>query len=156
PDAEGYAFWQNEINSCGLDVQCLEVKRINVSASFFLSIENLETGYLVYRTYRAAYGNMPNAPVPLTRAEFLPDTRQIANGVIVNQIGWQQTLEANKQAYFLDVVTRSRFVQNNPDVSGQAFVDKLYQKAGIAPASATNRTQAINEIESAPPLDTAA
>jgi hypothetical protein len=32
PDPDGYAFWQNEINSCGQDAQCLEVKRINVSA----------------------------------------------------------------------------------------------------------------------------
>ena len=45
-----------------------------------------------------------------SRAQFLPDTRQIANGVIVNQGNWQATLEANKQAYFADFVTRQRFV----------------------------------------------
>ena len=139
PDADGYAFWQNEINSCGLDAQCLEVKRINVSASFFLSIEFQQSGYLVYRTYRAAYGNMPGAPVPLTRAEFLPDTRQIANGVIVNQGDWQDRLEANTQAYFADFVTRQRFLSSGipTNLTAQQFVDKLYQNAGIAaPASA--------------------
>src|SRR6185295_10272433 len=51
PDGPGLAFWSDQINSCGADPQCIEVKRINVSASFFLSIEFQETGYLVYRTY---------------------------------------------------------------------------------------------------------
>src|SRR5207237_4740264 len=85
PDADGYAFWQNQLNSCGSDAQCIEVKHINVSAAFFLSIEFQQTGFLVYRTYKAAYGNMLNSPVPLTRAEFLPDTAEIGNNVIVNQ-----------------------------------------------------------------------
>ena len=157
PDAEGFAFWQNEINSCGQDTQCLEVKRINVSAAFFLSIEFQQSGYLVYRAYRAAYGNMPGAPVPLTRAQFLPDTRQIANGVIVNQGNWQQQLEANKQAYFADFVTRQRFLEAYPMVwTAEQFVDRLYENAGMASMSAPNRAAAINEIESAPPSDNAA
>ena len=39
PDSGGLAFWVNQIVSCGSDTQCIEVKRINVSAAFFLSIE---------------------------------------------------------------------------------------------------------------------
>ena len=57
PDAAGLAFWAGEIEGCGADAQCREVKRINVSAAFFLSIEFQQTGYLVYRTYKAAYGD---------------------------------------------------------------------------------------------------
>jgi hypothetical protein len=38
-DPNGLAFWTNEITSCGSDVNCILVKRINVSAAFFLSIE---------------------------------------------------------------------------------------------------------------------
>ena len=49
PDASGLAFWADQIISCGADPQCIEIKRINVSAAFFLSIEFQETGYLVYR-----------------------------------------------------------------------------------------------------------
>src|SRR6185436_19827705 len=56
PDSLGLAFWMNEIDSCTTE-QCREVKRINVSAAFFLSIEFQETGYLVYRAYKAAYGD---------------------------------------------------------------------------------------------------
>jgi len=151
PDADGYAFWQNEINSCGGDAQCLEVKRINVSAAFFLSIEFQQTGFLVYRTYKAAYGNMLNSPVPLTRAQFLPDTAEIGNNVIVNQGNWQQQLEANKLSYFADFVSRSRFTNAYPaNLTAQQFVDNLYTNAGIAPASASNRTAAINEVNASP------
>jgi Domain of unknown function (DUF4214) len=159
PDAEGYAFWQNEINSCGTDVQCLEVKRISVSASFFQSIEFQQSGYEVYRTYKAAYGNLTNpagAPVPLTRAQFLPDARAISNGVIVNQLGWQDRLDANKVAYFAQFVTRPEFVSAYPaNRTGQEFVDQLYQNAGMAPASAPNRDAAIAEVSSAPADNTA-
>src|SRR6185503_183472 len=38
-DPDGQAFWTNEVTSCGSDQKCIEVKRINVSAAFFLSIE---------------------------------------------------------------------------------------------------------------------
>ncbi|MDQ3175239.1 MAG: DUF4214 domain-containing protein [Acidobacteriota bacterium] len=70
PDAAGLQFWADEITSCGFDPQCVEIKRINVSAAFFLSMEFQQTGYLVYRMYKAAYGDMPGTPVPLTRQEF--------------------------------------------------------------------------------------
>ena len=99
PDASGLAFWVNEITSCGTNAQCIQVKRVNVSAAFFLSIEFQETGYLVYRFYKAAYGNLPNAPVPLRFNEFLPDTQQMGLGVVVGAVDWQAKLAANKQAY---------------------------------------------------------
>jgi len=56
------------------------VTKVNVSAAFFLSIEFQQTGYLVYRTYEAAYGDLDNgtAPVPLTRSEFLPTRKRLA------------------------------------------------------------------------------
>src|SRR4029079_8643379 len=39
PDPPGFGFWTNEIDLCGANQQCRDVKRINVSAAFFLSIE---------------------------------------------------------------------------------------------------------------------
>src|SRR5439155_7008896 len=114
PDAEGLAFWTNEIVACGGDVRCIEVKRINVSAAYFLSIEFQQTGYLVYRFYKAAYGNLPGAPVPIRLSEFLPDTKEIGQGVIVNQAGWEQLLEDNKQNFMTSFVQRSRFTSAYP------------------------------------------
>lgn len=47
PDSCGLNFWTNEITSCDSNQQCIEVKRINVSAAFYLSIEFQQTGYLM-------------------------------------------------------------------------------------------------------------
>ena len=93
PDADGLGFWTDQITSCGASERCIEGKRINNSGAFFLSIEFQETGYLVYRMYKAAYGDLPNAPVPIKLDEFLPDTQRIGQGVIVRQAGWEQVLE---------------------------------------------------------------
>jgi Tol biopolymer transport system component len=99
-DAEGLAFWTGEIESCGTNQQCREVKRINVSAAFFLSIEFQETGFLAYRTYKAAYGNLVGRPVPVQLFWFTHDAQQIGRGVVVNQGDWRGQLEQNKRDYF--------------------------------------------------------
>lgn len=149
PDAPGLAFWTSQITSCGADARCISAKRSSVSAAFFLSIEFQQTGYLVYRTYKASYGDLPGVPVPLRLNEFLPDTQQIGQGLIVGQNGWQQVLENNKQAYFTDFVTRSRFTFAYPTtLTPSQFVDALFAKAGVTPSSA-ERTSVINEFGSA-------
>src|SRR4030095_9364448 len=56
PDSAGLAFWVNSIESCGADAACREVRRINVSAAFFLSIEFQNTALLSYMTPRTALG----------------------------------------------------------------------------------------------------
>jgi hypothetical protein len=149
PDSAGLLFWSNQIAACGTNQTCIDLRRINVSAAFFLSIEFQETGYLVYRTYRAAYGNLPGAPVPLTLAEFLPDTQQIGQGVVVNAPGWEQLLTNNKNMFFSDFVSRLRFRNDYPTTLSPAqFVDLLFLKAAVTP-SASARTAAIGEFGSA-------
>ena len=92
---------------------------------------------------------MSNAPVPLKLSEFKPDTQEIGTGVVVNQAGWQQQLENNKQAYLADFVQRARFVSAYPTTLTPAeFVDKLFLNAGVTP-SASDRNAAINEFGSA-------
>lgn len=146
PDASGLAFWTNEITSCGTNAQCIQVKRVNVSAAFFLSIEFQETGYLVYKFYKAAYGNLPGAPVPVRLNEFLADTQQIGQGVVVGVGSWQTTLENNKKALASQFVARSRFTSAFPNSSTPAqFVDLLFANAGVVPTS-TERTAAIDEF----------
>jgi hypothetical protein len=146
PDPGGLAFWANEITSCGSDQGCIDVKRINVSAAFFLSIEFQETGYLVYRMYKAAYGNLPGAPVPVRYEEFLPDAQQVALGVQVGIGNWQAQLEANKVAFALAFVSRDRFTTALPTtMTPTQFVDALYANAGVAP-DAGERTSVINEF----------
>src|SRR5207244_1146906 len=130
---------------CGGDAQCIDAKRINVSAAYFLSIEFQQTGYLVYRFYKSSYGNLPNAPVPIRLNEFLPDTQEIGQDVIVRQSGWEQKLESNKQAFAAEFVQRPRFVSAYPtSMSSEQFVDALFANAGVTP-SASERAAAVNE-----------
>ena len=150
PDSSGLAFWNNQIVECGLDQPCIELRQINVSAAFFLSIEFQETGYLVYRLYKSAYGNISaSAPVPVTFGEFLPDTQQIGQGVVVGVGNWQAQLEANKQAFALAFVTRPRFINAFPTTLTPAqFVDTLFANGAVTP-SATDRDAAIAVFPSA-------
>jgi Subtilase family/Calx-beta domain/Putative binding domain, N-terminal len=163
PDAPGFNFWVNNIDVCGADAGCREVRRVDTSASFFLSIEFKETGYLVERIYKAAYGDDTRTSstggnhdviVPIIRLnEFLPDTQRIAEGVIVNQGNWQQQLEANKQAFTQEFVQRARFQVAFPlTMTAAQFVDKLNDNAkdrnGVRPLSATERDQLVNALNS--------
>jgi len=149
PDQSGLNFWPNQIASCGADQNCVQAMRTNVSAAFYLSIEFQQSGYLVYRFYKSAYGNRAGAPVPVALSEFTPDAQAIGQGVVVNQTGWETVLESNKQAFAAEFVQRSRFVSAFPtSLSPTAFVDALFLNAGVAPSS-TDRTAAINEFGAA-------
>jgi len=143
PDAGGLAFWSGEITSCGADAQCIEVKRINVSAAFFLSIEFQETGYLVYRTYKSAFGNLTGKPVPVRFTDFLRDTQRIGQGVQVGLGNWQVQLEVNKQLFMQDYMLRSDFQAAYPNsMTAAQFVDQLNANAGGA-LSPTERNNLI-------------
>jgi hypothetical protein len=131
PDSGGIDYWSSQLIQCGTDQACLDSRRINVSAAFFLSIEFQETGYLVYRSYKAAYGNLPGAPVPVRLSEFLPDTQQLGRGVVVGAPGWQQQLENNKQAFAADFVARPAFLAQFPAyIAPEQYVDQLNANTG--------------------------
>ncbi|HET6890253.1 MAG TPA: Calx-beta domain-containing protein, partial [Pyrinomonadaceae bacterium] len=154
PDAGGLAFWTNEITSCFPDPTCREIKRINVSAAFFLSIEFENTGFLVYRVYKTAYGDTtsPNVgiPVPIIRHnEFLPDAQRIGRGVQVGIRPWEAQLEANKNAYVREFVVRQRFLAEYPlTMTPAQFVDKLNLNAGGV-LSQSERDQLVAELSAA-------
>src|SRR5438477_7478830 len=150
PDSLGWDYWISTMTACGPATYApCGNKRVDVSAAFFLSIEFQETGYLVYRIYKAAYGNLPGGPVQIKFNEFLPDTRQIGHGVIVNEGNWEPQLEANKQAFFSEFVQRSRFTVAYPTfMTPVQFVDTLFANAGVIP-SVSERESAIGEFNGA-------
>ena len=87
--------------------------------------------------------------MPIRFDEFRPDTREIGRGVVVNQSGWQQTLEFNKGGFAIRFVQRSRFISAYPvSLSPDQFVNQLFANAGVTP-SATERAAAVNEFGSA-------
>jgi uncharacterized repeat protein (TIGR01451 family) len=130
PDTQGLQFWTNEIEKCGADAQCREVKRGNVSAAFFLSIEFQETGYLVYRLYDESFDRQPRY------AEFIPDVQEIGRGGVVGQGNWQAQLAANRQSFADAWVARAAFRSAFDALSNSAYVNKLYANAGVTPATA--------------------
>src|SRR5205823_14204251 len=136
PDVEGFAYWANQITSCGATASCIDANRTNVSAAFLLSSEFQQTAGLVERLYKTAYGDASGistidgthqVSVPIVRLnEFLPDTQQIGQDVIVGQADWETVLENNKQSFVAQFVQRSRFTNAFPTTLTPAeFVDKL-------------------------------
>jgi hypothetical protein len=146
PDTSGWDFWAGSITSCGSNQSCLEARRVNGSGAFFLSIEFQHTEFLLYRMYKTAFGNLPNAPVPIRFNEMLPDGQEIAQGVVVGQSGWDTLLENNKQAFAAEFVSRSRFTTAYPlSMSPAEFVDRLNTNAGN-PLSATERDRLVSDL----------
>jgi Tol biopolymer transport system component len=122
PDADGLAFWTNEIESCGGDAQCREVKRINVSAAFYLSIEFQETGFFFYRF------NLLN-PYPTDDTLFLATMRavqEIGQGVQVGRPGWEDRLRSNKLAFVQRYYDDDRLVLSFGRTNTE-WIDLLFQ-----------------------------
>src|SRR5437762_5138170 len=148
----GLAFWTNQITSCGNDQACIEARQIDVATAFLLSTEFRQTGYLVERMWKTAYGDMPansmfggahQIKVPrVTIDAFLRDSQEISQGVVVGQPGWEALLENNRQAFALEFVQRLAAALPT-SMSPAEFVDKLNANAGNL-LSANERATAIN------------
>lgn len=144
PDPAGLAFWTGQITACGVNPACIEERRVNVSGSFFLSIEFQETSGNVIRTQRAAFSRQSEDP--LTRISYFPfmrDTRKVGQGVIFGQPGADLLLDQNKQAYAQEIVTSPAFIVRFPIAPAATYVDALYASAAVTPTAA-ERTAAIN------------
>jgi hypothetical protein len=157
PDDSGLSFWSSQIISCGTDPACISDKRVNVSAAFYLSIEFQQTGYLVERIYKAAYGDASGTstlggshPVsaPIVRfTELLSDSQAIGQGLVVGQTGWETVLENNKQTYVNNFVSLARFRTAFPNsMTAAQFVDKLNANAGN-PLSTAERDQLVSDLQ---------
>jgi hypothetical protein len=86
----------------------------------------METGFLVDSLYRGSYGRAP------LYAEFMPDSRTIANHIIVGVGNWQGDLEANKQAFINAWVQRPEFQNAFGGLSNDSYVDTLISHTGVA------------------------
>jgi hypothetical protein len=125
PDESGFNFWSDQILSCGANADCIERRRINVSAAYFLSIEFQGTGGLVDALYRASYERRP------LFAEFIPDTATVAQGVRVGAGDWADLLNANKQTFVEAWVQRPAFKVTYGGLNNASFVDTLLSHTGV-------------------------
>jgi uncharacterized protein (TIGR03118 family) len=125
PDTSGFNFWVNQITSCGTDQQCIELKRINVSAAFFLSIEFQKTGVPAYLAEKAAFGGLPRY------GAFMRDVQALQKDYVFGAPGAAAQLEANKQAFFDEFVIRPAFAAKYNSLSNENFVFQLFANAEL-------------------------
>ena len=140
PDAPGLAHWAGEITACDDPsrrqqgeslAQCIERKRIDTSAAFFLSPEFQYTGYFVYRMYKGSLIKNGAGRFP-TYQEFLRDVRQVAGGIIQNNQLSAVTIEANKKAFAEEFTKRAEFRSLYDPLSNFDYVERLFQTTGIS------------------------
>jgi hypothetical protein len=137
PDQGGWDFWTAKITQCGLDAACIHTQRIGVSAAFFIELEFQETGYVVYRFYRAAYGTLANAPTRanVTFQQFIADRAQLVGGAGLPQ---------NTINLANNFVARPEFKAVYPDdgsMTNAQFVNKLFDTANLTPYTAERQQQ---------------
>ncbi|MGI9165171.1 MAG: DUF4214 domain-containing protein, partial [Pyrinomonadaceae bacterium] len=112
PDEEGLQYWVGRLEQCQSDVECLRVRRTEVSAAFFMEPESQEPGSFIYRLYQAALGRQP------TFAEFMRDRNQLVNKKVDN--------ESRKRTLASTLMRRPEFLQKYPNTfKSQQFVDAL-------------------------------
>ena len=152
-DNPGQVFWENQISSCGSNQICIDDRRTNVSAAFFLSIEFQQSGYFVIRAHKAGFGNAKSNPRYLT---FLRDQRRIGEGLIVGNTGWEALLNANRQAFLEEFVSRPEFVLNFPQgLAASTYVNALFANEGVIP-TVSERQAAIAAYDTGNTLGRAA
>jgi hypothetical protein len=131
PDQGGIDYWTDQIASCGTDLACIHSRRIGVTGAFFVELEFQRTGSIVYRMYKAAYGQRP------TYAQFMPDRSQLVDG---------PQLPATTLEFANRFVQRSQFKSVYPDgMTPAEFVNTLYDSALLLNNDA-QRQQAIADM----------
>ncbi|OLE51635.1 MAG: hypothetical protein AUG51_22030 [Acidobacteria bacterium 13_1_20CM_3_53_8] len=111
PDDGGLSYWTGQITQCGTDQNCINSRRVGVSAAYFIELEFQETGSYVYRLYKASYGQRPGY------AKFMPDRSRVVGGA---------NLESGKQDFAETFVQRPEFTAKYPlKLSAGEFVDAL-------------------------------
>ena len=124
---------------CVVDAQCIHNQRMAVSAAFFIELEFQQTGYVVYRMYRAVYGTMDNAPTraKVTYSEFIAD-----RALLVGGSGLPQSTSDLANTF----VARAAFKTEYPDtMTSTEFVNHLFDKANLT--AAPNAAQRQAEID---------
>jgi hypothetical protein len=145
PDGPGWDHWTGEITMCSnaanrfpgeTEPQCIERKRANTSAAFFLSPEHQNTGSFVLRVYRGSLGRMPHFGGTGTSGdEFTRDAGTVSQGIVVNDKLAPDVINANKAAFVNEFVTRAEFRAIYDGLNNTQYVDKLFHTTGVTPTA---------------------
>jgi len=127
--------------------------RINASAAFFLSNEFQNTGTIAYLANRAAFGGSASgSPAAVLYGQFERDVQQLQQNLVFGQPGFDAQLDANKQAYFNDFLTRPDFIAAYPSTLTNAqYVDALLASAGLTPSQVRLFVVNLSNSQEVPP-----
>ncbi|MCA1636362.1 MAG: DUF4214 domain-containing protein, partial [Acidobacteria bacterium] len=142
PDEAGRSYWTSKITECGSDRACIEARRVDVSAAYFLSIEFRETGYLSYRLRLATSGQT------VRFNEFLADTQELGKGVTVGKPGWVEQLAANKKAFLQSWVQREEFRARYDALNDYWFVSVIFTDMMHVTPTPAERDALVAELQS--------
>lgn len=145
PDDAGFNFWVNQITSCGADQQCIELRRVNVSAAFFLSIEFQRTGMLAYLTEKAAFGGLPRYQ------QFMRDVQALQRDYVHGAPGADAQLEINKQAFFDEFVTLPAFTARYSGLSNEDYIQALFANGQFVTTTAEVYIAKLSGAQVVPP-----
>jgi subtilisin family serine protease len=129
PDQGGLDYWSAEIVRCGTDAHCINQRRRDVSAAFFVENEFQQTGYFVYKLEKVSFNRRP------AYKQFIPQVQGLSSSV--QAIGAEASKRDFANAWAARTDFRARFdVLTNAD-----FVDELYRNAEITVDAATRNRQ---------------
>jgi hypothetical protein len=111
PDEGGFNYWSAQINLCGSDASCLNIRRLEVAAAFFIEAEFQRTGSFLYRLYKGGLGRHP------AYEEFARDRGELIDG---------PNLELARQSFSESFVQRREFLSRfESELTADSFVDAL-------------------------------
>ena len=155
PDGPGWDHWTAEITQCSnlvfrrpgeTEAQCVDRKRENTSAAFFVSPEFQNTGYFVLRVYRGSLGRMPFfGGTGSPNDEFTRDVATMSQGIVVNNALSPDAINANKLAFVNQFVTRTDFRAIYDGLDNTQYVNRLFGTTGVTP-SASDRQALIDGL----------
>lgn len=121
PDEGGFNYWSDRILECGDHALCVNARRKDVAAAFFIEAEFQQSGSFIYGLYKGSLGRRP------VYTEFASDRQQVVAGT---------NLDAAKQAFAESFIGRAEFASKYQGHStAESFVDALLaavrQSSGI-------------------------
>jgi hypothetical protein len=115
PDEGGFNYWTDQLLACGNEIHCVNARRRDIAAAFFIEQEFQETGSFIFDVYQGSLGRRP------VFTEYSADRRTVGGGT---------DLEDQKAAFAQAFVQRAEFLAKyQANTSAESFVDALLQNA---------------------------
>ena len=128
PDEAGFNYWSDQILVCGPDPLCVNARRREVAAAFFIEQEFQRSGSFIFNLYKSALGRRPFF------TEYSADRLSVHGGA---------DLETEKTAFARAFVERAEFrqkyaSQTTAESFVEALVQQLQQSSGVNLSSERN------------------